>query len=130
MYRIDGDWLCTGSMEIGYVQDRWRLAMCRTAGEWLCAGPMESGYVQDRWRLAMYRTEGDGLCTGLMDTSYVQDRFSHWSPLSEVRSTTHFLTHKPTLLSFEKEVHYLLFLYPQHSHKNFAIGDRLVRLLC
>jgi hypothetical protein len=34
-------------METGYVQDRWRLAMYRTDGVWLCTGPMEIGYVQD-----------------------------------------------------------------------------------
>ena len=43
----DGDWLCTGPLEIGYVEDRWGLAMCRTDGDWLCAGPKEMGYVQD-----------------------------------------------------------------------------------
>jgi len=118
MYSTDGDWLCTGPMEIGYVQDRWRLAMYSTDGDWLCTGPMETGYVQDRWRLAMYRTDGDWLCTGPMETGYVQDRFSHWSALSEVRPTTHFLPHKPTLLSFEKDLHFLLFLYPHHSHKD------------
>jgi hypothetical protein len=92
--------------------------MYRTDGDWLCAGPMETGYIQDGWRLAMYRTDGDWLCTGLMEIGYVRDRFSHWSTLSEVRPTTHFLTPKPTLLSLEKEARYLLFLYPHHSHKN------------
>jgi hypothetical protein len=47
MYRTDGDWLYTGPMEIGYVQDRWRLTMYRTDGDGLCTGPMETGYVQD-----------------------------------------------------------------------------------
>ena len=47
MYRTDGDWLCTGLIEIGCVQDRWRLAMYRTDGDWLCTGLMEIGYVQD-----------------------------------------------------------------------------------
>jgi len=42
MYRADGDWLYTGLMEIGYLHDRWGLAMYRTDGEWLCAGQIQS----------------------------------------------------------------------------------------
>ena len=38
MYRTDRDWLCTGPMEIGYVQ---------TDGDFLCTGLMEVGYIQD-----------------------------------------------------------------------------------
>jgi len=64
MYRTEGDWLCTGLIEIGYVQYLWRLAMYRLEGDWLCTGLIETGYVQDLWRLAMYR---------LMEIFYVQD---------------------------------------------------------
>jgi 3'-phosphoadenosine 5'-phosphosulfate sulfotransferase (PAPS reductase)/FAD synthetase len=75
MYRTDGDWLCTGPVETGYVQGRWRLTMYRTDGDWLCTGPMEIGYVQDRWRLAMYRTDRNWLCTGPVEIGYVQGRW-------------------------------------------------------